>query len=1029
VAARNLATSAGVPVMPATPPLPADLETCKKQAAKVGYPVMLKASWGGGGRGMRVIESDAQLAELLPVAQREAKAAFGNDEVYLEKLVRNARHIEVQILGDTHGNLVHLYERDCTVQRRNQKVVERAPAAFLTTEQRNELCGYALQIGHAVKYRNAGTVEFLQDAETGKFYFIEVNPRIQVEHTVTEAVTGIDLVKAQIRIADGAKIGEDASGVPPQQHIYVTSHALQCRVTTEDPENNFAPDYGKITAYRSPAGFGIRLDAGTAYAGAILTRSYDSMLVKVTAWAPNPVEAIARMHRALWEFRIRGVATNLRFLDQVITHPKFANGDYTTKYIDETPELFKWEKKRDRATRTLTFIGDVIVNGNPEVKGRSRPKQMALARLPRVSVAKAPPPGTKQKFDELGPEGFTKWMLDQKQVLITDTTMRDAHQSLLATRMRQQDMVAIAPYYAHMLPQLFSVECWGGATFDVAMRFLREDPWSRLEQFRAAMPNLLLQMLLRSANAVGYTNYPDNVVRAFVKQAAISGVDVFRVFDSLNWVENMRVAIDAVLETGKLCEAAICYTGNLSSPREIKYTLDYYLKMGSELKAAGTHILGIKDMAGLCQPNAAYTLVKALKEELGIPVHFHTHDTSGIAAASVLAAVAAGCDAVDGAIDAMSGFTSQPNLGSIIEALRYSPRDPGIDHAAVRAISMYWEQVRKNYLAFESDMRSGASEVYVHAMPGGQYTNLKEQARSMGLDDSRWPDVSQTYADVNEMFGNIVKVTPSSKVVGDMALLMVSSGLTREQVLDPDFEVAFPESVVQMMHGDLGRPEGGWPEGIQKKVLKGRQPLTTRPGANMAPLDLAAERKQLDEKLGRPATDTQFASYLMYPKVFLDYARDRAAFGDCAILPTPVFFYGMDPGDEVSVDIERGKTLIVRFIAVSEVRDDGTRQVFFELNGQPRSIVVTDRSQVAKRPPQRKMEAGNAKHVGAPMPGTIATVKALVGQKVIKGDLLLTMEAMKMETSVRAETDGTVAEVLAKPGMQVDAKDLLIVLG
>jgi pyruvate carboxylase len=1028
VAARNLATSAKVPVMPATPPLPADMDTCRKQAAEVGYPVMLKASWGGGGRGMRVIENDAQLAELLPVARREAKAGFGNDEVYLEKLVRTARHIEVQILGDSHGNLVHLYERDCTVQRRNQKVVERAPASFLTDAQRNELCGYALQIGNAVRYRNAGTVEFLQDAETGKFYFIEVNPRIQVEHTVTEAVTGIDLVKAQIRIADGARIGDENSGVPAQKDIHLTAHALQCRVTTEDPENNFSPDYGKITAYRSPAGFGVRLDAGTAYAGAILTRSYDSMLVKVTAWAPNPVEAIARMHRALWEFRIRGVATNLRFLDQVITHPKFASGDYTTKFIDETPELFKWEKKRDRATRILTYIGETIVNGNPEVKGRIKPKQMTLARLPKFNVSKAPPPGTKQKLDELGAKGFAEWMLAQEQVLITDTTMRDAHQSLLATRLREPDMVAIAPYYAHMLPQLFSVECWGGATFDVAMRFLKEDPWSRLEQFRAAMPNLLLQMLLRSANAVGYTNYPDNVVRAFVKQAATSGVDVFRVFDSLNWVDNMRVAIDAVLDTGKLCEAAICYTGNLSSPKETKYTLDYYLRMGEKLKAAGTHILGIKDMAGLCQPNAAYTLVKALKDELKIPVHFHTHDTSGIAAASVLAAVAAGCDAVDGAIDAMSGFTSQPNLGSIIEALRFSARDPRIDHAAVRAISMYWEQVRKNYLAFESDMRAGASEVYVHAMPGGQYTNLKEQARSVGLDDARWPEVSQAYADVNDMFGNIVKVTPSSKVVGDLAIMMVSSGLTKEQVLDPDYEVAFPESVVQMMRGDLGRPEGGWPEGIQKKVLKGQKPLTDRPGAALKPLDLDAERKKLDEKLGRAATDTQFASYLMYPKVFLDYARDRAAYGDCAILPTPVFFYGMEPGEEVSVDIERGKTLIVRFIAVSEVRDDGTRQVFFELNGQPRSIVVTDRSQVAKRPPQRKMEPGNVKHVGAPMPGTVATVKAVVGQKVAKGDLLLTMEAMKMETSVRADAEGTVAEVLAKPGMQVDAKDLLVVL-
>jgi len=1029
VAARNLATSAGVPVMPATPPLPADMTECKKFAAAVGYPVMLKASWGGGGRGMRVIESDAQLAELLPVARREAKAAFGNDEVYLEKLVRRARHVEVQILGDNHGNLVHLFERDCTVQRRNQKVVERAPAAFLTTAQRDELCGYGLRIGKAVNYCNAGTVEFLQDADTGKFYFIEVNPRIQVEHTVTEAITGIDLVKSQIRIADGAKIGAEASRVPQQADIHMMSHALECRVTTEDPENNFAPDYGKITAYRSPAGFGIRLDAGTAYAGAILTRSYDSMLVKVTAWASSPQEAIARMHRALWEFRIRGVATNLRFLDQVITHPRFVNAEYTTKFIDETPELFKWEKKRDRATRILSFIADVIVNGNPEVKGRLKPKQMVLARLPKANVLKAPPPGTKQKFDELGAEGFAQWMVAQDRVLITDTTLRDAHQSLLATRMRQQDMTAIAPYYAHMMPQLFSMECWGGATFDVAMRFLKEDPWARLEQFRALMPNLLLQMLLRSANAVGYTNYPDNVVRAFVKQAAASGIDLFRVFDSLNWVENMRVAIDAVRDTGKLCEAAICYTGNLHSPKETKYTLDYYLEMGRKLKEAGTHILGIKDMAGLCQPSAAYTLVKTLKDEFGLPVHFHTHDTSGIAAASVLAAVAAGCDAVDAAMDAMSGFTSQPNLGSIVEALRYSPRDPGIEHGAVRAISMYWEQVRKNYLAFESDMRSGASEVYVHAMPGGQYTNLKEQARSVGLDDSRWPEVAQTYADVNDMFGNIVKVTPSSKVVGDMALLMVSSGLTRAQVEDPDYEVAFPESVVQMMHGDLGRPESGWPEGIQKKVLKGRKPLATRPGANMEALDLVAERSKLDEKLGRPATDAQFASYLMYPKVFLDYAKDRAAFGDCAILPTPVFFYGMEPGDEVSVDIERGKTLIVRFVTTSDVHDDGTRTVFFELNGQPRSVVIADRSQVAKRPPQRKVEAGNPKHVGAPMPGTVATVKVIVGQKIAKGDLLLTMEAMKMETSVRAEIDGTVSEVLAKPGLQVDAKDLLIVLG
>jgi pyruvate carboxylase len=1028
VAARNLATSAGVPVMPATPPLPAGIDECVGLARGIGYPVMLKASWGGGGRGMRVIENDAQLTELLPVARREAKAAFGNDEVYLEKLVRRARHIEVQILGDSHGQLVHLFERDCTVQRRNQKVVERAPAVFLTHEQRGELCNAALSIARAAHYLNAGTVEFLQDADTGHFYFIEVNPRIQVEHTVTECATGIDLVKAQIRIADGARIGTPESGVPEQSNIRISAHALQCRVTTEDPENNFIPDYGQITAYRSPAGFGIRLDAGTAYSGAIITRSYDSLLVKVTSWAPTPEETIARMHRALWEFRIRGVVTNLRFLDQVITNPRFAHGEYTTKFIDETPELFRWPRKRDRATRILTFIGETIVNGSPETKNRPRPPKLELARLPKAALQTPPPAGTKQKLDELGPERFAQWMLAQDRVLLTDTTMRDAHQSLLATRMRTIDLAAIAPYYATLLPQLFSMECWGGATFDVAMRFLKEDPWQRLSVLRERMPNLLLQMLLRSANAVGYTNYPDNVVRFFVARAAERGIDVFRIFDSLNWVENMRVAIDAVLQAGKLCEAAICYTGNLSDPHEKKYTLDYYLKLARELKAAGTHVLGIKDMAGLCRPRAAYTLVKALKEEIGLPVHFHTHDTSGIAAASVLAAVEAGADAVDGAIDAMSGLTSQPNLGSIVEALRFGARDPGIDPAKLRMISSYWEQVRRLYAAFESDIRSGASEVYVHGMPGGQYTNLREQARSLGIDDARWPDVAQAYADVNSMFGDIVKVTPTSKVVGDMALLMVTSGLTKEKVLDPDGDVAFPESVVQLFRGDLGQPYGGFPEALQRKILKSTQPYKQRPGAELPPTDLAAERAKIQNKLPRPITDDDLASYLMYPKVWLEYANERIQYGDVGILPTPVFFYGMEPGQEISVDLERGKTLIVRHVAMSEVHEDGTRTVFFELNGQPRSVKVPDRSQVAKRPPQRKIEPGNAKHVGAPMPGTVATVTAAAGRKVARGDVLVTLEAMKMETAVRAESDGEVAEVLARPGQQVDAKDLLVVL-
>ncbi|MFI4890272.1 MAG: pyruvate carboxylase [Steroidobacterales bacterium] len=1026
VAARNLAVSAGVPVMPATPPLPADGREALAMAHAVGFPVMLKASWGGGGRGMRVVEDGAALPEAVAAARREAQAAFGKDEVYLEKLIRHARHVEVQILGDTHGKLVHLYERDCTVQRRNQKVVERAPAVFLTDDERSGLCEAALKIGRAVGYQGAGTVEFLQDADTGKFYFIEVNPRIQVEHTVTECVTGIDLVKAQIRIAGGAHIGTLESGVPDQADIRVGAHALQCRITTEDPENNFVPDYGVITAYRSPAGFGIRLDAGTAYSGAIITRFYDSLLVKVTAWSPTPGETIARMHRALWEFRIRGVVTNLRFLDELITHPRFAVADYTTKFVEQTPELVRPVRKRDRATRLLRFIGDVIVNGNPEVKGRARPPQPVYPRLPRVPLA-PPAPGTRQKLDELGPDRFADWMLRQQRVLLTDTSMRDAHQSLLATRFRTHDMAAIAPYYATLLPELLSVECWGGATFDVALRFLREDPWARLEALRKALPNLLLQMLFRSANAVGYTNYPDNVVRYFVEQSAQAGVDVFRIFDCLNWPENMKVAIEAVRRSGRLCEAAICYTGNLSNPRETKYDLRYYLKLARELKAMGAHVLCIKDMGGLCQPHSAGVLVRALKEEIGLPLHFHTHDTSGIAAASVLAAVEAGADAIDGAIDSLSGLTSQPNLGSIVESLRYGARDPGVDPANLRVISVYWEQVRRGYVSFESEIRAGASEVYLHGMPGGQYTNLREQARSLGIDDHRWHEVALAYAQVNEMFGDIIKVTPTSKVVGDMALTMVTSALTPEAVQDPDTEIAFPESVVQLFRGELGQPLGGFPPALQAKILAGSAPLDVRCGELLPDTDLPAARSAAERKTGRSVTDTELASYLMYPKVFTDYAADRAAFGDVSMLPTSVFFFGMQSGQEINIDLERGKTLIVRYVTTSDVHDDGTRTVFFELNGQPRPLRIVDRSQVAKRPAHPKAEAGNAAQVGAPMPGTVATVPVHAGQRVERGEALITLEAMKMEATVRADRDGTIREVLVKAGMQVDTKDLLVV--
>ncbi|MBT3535851.1 MAG: pyruvate carboxylase, partial [Rhodospirillaceae bacterium] len=789
VSAREVAVQAGTPVMPATGPLPEDTDEVRRQAAAVGYPLMLKASWGGGGRGMRVIEDESQLDGEVASGRREAIAAFGNGEVYLEKLVRRARHVEVQLLGDHHGNIVHLFERDCSVQRRNQKVVERAPAPFLDPDQRAELCAAALRLARQSGYVNAGTAEFLMDRDSGEFYFIEVNPRIQVEHTVTEEVTGIDIVKAQIRIAGGARIGDvAASGVPDQAEIKLRGHALQCRVTTEDPEQNFLPDYGRITAYRGANGFGIRLDGGTAYSGAVITRHYDSLLEKVTAWAPTPEEAIARMDRALREFRIRGVTTNLTFVEGLINHPKFKTADYTTRFIDDTPELFKLSHRRDRATRLLRFIADVSVNGNQEVAGRPLPTTERTPLVP-INLADAPSDGTKQLLDQLGPEKFSTWMLQQDRMLVTDTTMRDAHQSLLATRMRSYDIVRAAEAYAHNLPQLFSLECWGGATFDVAMRFLNECPWDRLRRIRAHVPNILLQMLLRGANGVGYTTYPDNVVRAFVKQAADSGMDLFRVFDSLNWVENMRVAMDAVLENGKLLEGAICYTGDLHDPERNKYDLQYYVTMARELAAAGSHIIGIKDMAGLAKPDAITTLVKVLKEETGLPVHFHTHDTSGIAAASVLAAAEAGVDAADLAMDSLSGLTSQPNLGSVAGALRGGARDTGLEASQIRAFSDYWEGVRAQYAAFESDLRFGASEVYLHEMPGGQFTNLKEQARSLGLEE-RWHEVARAYADVNQMLGDIVKVTPSSKMVGDMALLMVSAGLSRADVEDPDQEIA-----------------------------------------------------------------------------------------------------------------------------------------------------------------------------------------------------------------------------------------------
>ena len=1035
VSARAIAAAAGVPTVPATEALPADPAAALDQVRAVGFPGILKASWGGGGRGMRVVEGPDALEPALLAARREAAAAFGKDDVYLERFIGRARHLEVQVLADAHGRIVHLFERDCSVQRRNQKIVECAPAPGLGPEEREELTGYALAIAREADYLNAGTVEFLHDLDTGRFHFIEVNPRIQVEHTVTEQVTGVDLVRAQIRVAEGAPIGEEPDAAcPPQEALSLRGHAVQCRITTEDPLDRFIPDYGRITAYRAATGFGVRLDGGTAYAGAVITRHYDSLLEKITVWAPSRAGAIGRMRRALREFRIRGVATNIAFLERLVGDEAFRDGRVTTRFIDDNPALLSFPRPRDRASRLLRYVAEITVNGHPEARGRPTPPAHAQTpRPPRRQPAGRSPDrsrgvrsdGAKARLDAEGPEAVADWMRAEKRVLVTDTTMRDAHQSLLATRMRTHDIRRIAETYAHNLPDLFSLECWGGATFDVAMRFLGESPWERLHELRTRIPNILLQMLVRASNAVGYTNYPDNVVRGFIARAAESGIDVFRIFDPLNWVENMRVSIDAVRESGRICEAAICYTADLHDPERARYDLDYYLDMARALRDAGAHVLGIKDMAGLLKPAAARELVPALREETGLPVHLHTHDTSGISAASVLAAVDAGVDALDLAMDSLSGFTSQPCLGSVVEALRREPRDTGLDPARIREISDYWEAVRAQYAAFETDMRAPASEVYLHEMPGGQFTNLREQARSLGLAE-RWHEVASAYAEVNRMFGDIVKVTPTSKVVGDLALVMVSGGLTRAEVEDPDREIAFPESVIGLFRGELGRMPGGFPEALSRKILKGRAPIEGRPGAALPPADLPAARAKAEAATGWTLSDEELCSYLLYPKVFIDYAEHRTRYGPVSVLPTDVYFYGLPPGQEVSIELERGLTLVIRCLAIGETDAEGNVRVFFELNGQPRSVRIENReaaATVARRP---RADPANACHVSAPMPGVVASVAVSEGRPVVAGDLLMTIEAMKMETALHAERDGTVAALHVAAGQAVDAKDLLL---
>ncbi|MCS6772160.1 MAG: pyruvate carboxylase [Kiritimatiellae bacterium] len=1028
LAAKRLAAQVGVPTIPGTEKPVKPGPALKKAAEKVGYPLILKASFGGGGRGMRVVEKPSELEPKLEEAMREAGGAFGNPAVFVERYIRHARHIEVQVLGDGRGTVLHLWERDCSVQRRHQKVVEIAPAPNLDPAVRAALCDAAVRLVRQVNYLCAGTVEFLVNADTNEFYFIEVNPRIQVEHTVTEMVTGIDIVRAQILLAQGVPFDDPQLAIPPQDKIETRGFAIQCRVTTEDPSNRFIPDYGRITTYRSAAGFGVRLDGGTAYAGAVITPYYDSLLVKVTTWAPTFEQAIQRMDRTLREFRIRGVQTNIPFLNNLILHPTFRSGRAITTFIDDTPELFRWPHRRDRATKLLTYIGEVMVNGNPEVKGRTDGRALETPKPPPCALDQAPPPGMRQRLQELGPRKFAEWVLSQKRTLITDTTMRDAHQSLLATRVRTYDMLRIAPFVARRLHGLFSLEMWGGATFDSAMRFLKEDPFERLDQLRAAIPNILFQMLLRAGNAVGYTNYPDDVVRRFVKGAAEHGIDVFRIFDCLNWLPNLRPAMDAVLEeTQAICEPAICYTGDILDPKRDKYTLDYYVKMAKELEKAGAHILGIKDMAGLCKPYAAQKLVRALREEIGIPIHFHTHDTAGVQAAAIIKAAEAGASIVDCAVASMSGLTSQVNLNSIVEAFRNTPRDTKLDIHALNAYSAYWEAVRKLYYPFESGMMASTAEVYQHEMPGGQVTNLQEQAKSMGL-GPRWPEVARMYAEVNKLFGDIIKVTPTSKVVGDMALFMVANNLKPEDLFDESRNISFPASVVELFEGRLGQPLGGWPKDLQRIILRGKTPMAKRPGELLPPTNFEKVARELEEKIKREPTETDLLNYLMYPSIFLELEQHRRHYSDTSILPTDVFFYGMRPGVEITVELEPGKALIAKFLTVSEPSEDGTREVFFELNGQPRTVRVADRSRKAAAPQHVKADPDNPGHVASPMPGKVSTLTAQVGQAVQKGEKLLSIEAMKMETAVYAPTDGVIKEIRVKPGSPVESRDLLLII-
>ena len=1029
IEARKIADKAKVPTLPGTQDPISDRREAVRVAKKIGFPLIIKAAFGGGGRGMRVVKDPKDLIPLLDEAQGEAGRAFGNDAVFLERYIGRAKHIEVQIIGDKQGNVVHLHERDCSVQRRHQKVIEIAPSVGLPDEVRRDLCEAAVKIAKSIGYYNAGTVEFLLDLDTHEWFFIEMNPRIQVEHTVTEVITGIDIVRTQCLIAQGHSLFSDEIGIPPQEEVPRNGYAIQARITTEDPEKNFAPDYGKIVNYRSAAGFGIRLDGAMGDTGSVITPFYDSLLVKLTASARSFDLAIQRMDRALREFRIRGVKTNIPFIENVIHHDTFSSGQAITTLIDTSPALFNFKRRRDRATKLLKLLGETIVNGNEQVKGRPVPVMDLPVISPDFDPKAKKPAGTKDYLTKYGPEKFAEWMRQQKRLLITDTTMRDAHQSLLAARMRSVDQLEVADAIAQHGDKLFSLECWGGATFDTSMRFLHENPFKRLRRLRERIPNICFQMLLRGANGVGYSNYPDNVIRGFIKHSAESGMDIFRVFDSLNYLPNLKVAMDSIRKhTNSVCEATICYTGDILSSNRDKYTLKYYVEMAKELEIMGAHILALKDMSGLCHPNAAYKLIKALRKEIAIPVHFHTHDSSGIAGASIIKAAEAGVDAVDLSISSLSGLTAQPNLNSIIHAMRGDKRDTKLDQKFFDDLSIYWEAIRQYYEPFDTSPKFGSAEVYRHEMPGGQYTNLREQARALGL-GARWPEVVRYYREVNELLGDIVKVTPSSKVVGDLAIFLLTKGVEPKDMVNLEPGTAFPESVVDMLSGGLGQPKGGWPKAVQKVVLGDRKPYKGRPGLRAEKVDLEAARDEVKAITKRvECCDDDLYAYLMYPQVFKDLVKYINEYGHARVLPTPAFFYGLKPGEEISVEIQEGKILIIKLIYVSEPDKEGLRTLTFELNGRARECVIADKSIKSEVKRRTKADSADKMQIGAPIPAMVSAVTATVGHKVKKGEKLIILEAMKMQTTVYALTDGIIDQVEVQAGDQVESKDLLVKL-